>query len=75
MHAASGIGFYFLHGVWAGAQLYRNYFDVYPFCSCVLQVIGVWLVPPLARLKTFDIVLSRELVGDPRPALELYLYV
>lgn len=75
MHAASGIGFYFLHGVWVGAQLHRNYFDVYPSCSCVLQIIGVWLVPPLVRLKTFDIVLSRELVGDPRPALELYLYV
>ena len=32
-------------------------------------------MPPLARLKAFYIVLSRELVGDPRPALELYLYV
>ena len=63
MHAASGIGFYFYTASGRAHSAIENHFDVYPFCSCVLQIIGVWLMPPLARLKTFALVWSCELAG------------
>lgn len=49
------LGLAFIYTRSGRAHWYRNYFDVYLFffCSCVLQIIGVWLMPPLARLKTF----------------------